>query len=148
MEKGYRAWGHDLSPDYTPYDSGLGFAVKLSKSADFIGRDALLKEKQTGSVKRLIMLTVQNSEAYALGDEPILRNGQLVGFVSSAAYGHTIGAAVCMGYVKHTTAGTAVTKEWLEAADVNYEIEINGVRYACKASLSPPYDPQSLRVKM
>ncbi len=112
MEKGYRAWGADVTPDYTPYEAGLGFAVRLDKGVDFIGREALMRQKEAGITRRLVQFTLEDPDAIAFGKELILRDGEAVGEVTSAAYGHTLGRAVAMGYVKN--ADGVADREFIE----------------------------------
>ena len=100
MEKGYRSWGHDIGSDDTPLEAGLGFAVAFKK-ADFVGRDALLRQRDKPLARRLVMFTLDHPDPLLLGDEPIYRDGALVGRITSGAYGHTLGRSVGMGYVAH-----------------------------------------------
>ena len=143
LEKGYRAWGVDVTPDYTPYEAGLGFAVKLDKGTDFIGRDALLHQRETGVIRRLVQFTLDDPSAIAWGRELILRDGKAVGEVSSAAYGHTLGRAVALGYVEN--ADGVANPDYIEAG--RYEIDIAGERFAAKAHLRPAYDPKGERIR-
>src|SRR5262249_3094966 len=99
IEKGYRAWGRELTPDDTPLQAGLGFTVKLDKP-NFIGRDALLEQRSRGIARRLLLFSLDDPETVAWGDEPIYRDGEVVGTLTSAAHGHTIGRPVAMGYVR------------------------------------------------
>jgi 4-methylaminobutanoate oxidase (formaldehyde-forming) len=142
LEKGYRAWGRELTPDYNPYEAGLSFAVKLDKG-DFRGRDALLAAKGRGPARRLLSFVATSPDTpIAHGGELILRNGEPVGDVSSAAYGHTVGGIVALGYA--ATGGALVDAAWLAA---RFEIEIAGERVAVRASLKAPYDPRGERLK-
>src|SRR5262249_51431995 len=100
LEKGYRAWGAELSPDDTPLEAGLGFAIDWSKP--FLGRDALLKQRETGLKRRLVVFVLDDPEPVLWGSEPILRDGRPVGYTTSGAYGHTVGGSVAMGYVSHS----------------------------------------------
>ena len=139
LEKGYRAWGAELSPDDTAIEAGLGFAIDWKK--DFLGRESLLAQKQTGVKRRLVIFVLEDPEPILWGGEPIYRDGKAVGYTTSGSYGHTLGAAVGMGYVNHS--GT-VTPGLLEAG--RYEINVLGRRYAARAFLRPPYDPDRKRV--
>ena len=143
MEKGYRAWGADVTPDYTPYEAGLGFAVRLDKGVDFIGREALMRQKEAGITRRLVQFTLEDPDAIAFGKELILRDGEAVGEVTSAAYGHTLGRAVAMGYVKN--ADGVADREFIETG--RYEIDIAGERFAATAHLRPPYDAKGERIR-
>ncbi len=145
-EKAYRAWGHELSPDYTPFEAGLSFAVKLDKTVDFIGKSALAKAKTQSLTRRLVIFTLDDPAAYPLGGEPIMRDGRVVGYISSAAFGYTIGRGVAMGYVTSKASGPAVAidAQWLKAHP--FSIVLNGESKSVKASFQPPYDPKSDRV--
>jgi glycine cleavage system aminomethyltransferase T len=99
LEKGYRSWGQDIGADDTPLEAGLGFAVAFKK--DFVGRDALLRQRDRLLTRRLVMFSLNDAEPLLLGDEPIWRDSMLVGRITSGAYGHTLGRSVGMGYVTH-----------------------------------------------
>ena len=142
VEKAYRAWGRELTTDDTPLEAGLGFAVRFDKAAPFIGREALLAQRAGPLAKRLVSFVLDDPEALPLGDEPIWSDGRIVGSTSSAAYGHTLGRAVAMGYV---TRSAGVDAAYLSRA--RFEIEIAGDRFAARGSLKAPYDPDGLRVK-
>ena len=131
LEKAYRAWGADLSPDDTALEAGLGFAIAWKKSVSFIGRDALLKQKQAGLKRQLVTFVLQDPEPMLWGSEPIYRNGQAVGYTTSGSYAHTLGAAIAMGYVNDPN---GVNAEFIKAG--HYEIAING----------KPYDPERTRI--
>jgi 4-methylaminobutanoate oxidase (formaldehyde-forming) len=141
IEKGYRHWGHDISEEDTPLEAGLGFAVAFDKP-QFIGRDALLRQRQAPLQRRLVMFTLEDAEHLLYQDEPIWRNGKLVGRTTSGMFGHTLGRAVGIGYV---TDGEGVTPEFIEAG--SYEIEIACERVPARVSLRPFYDPKNLRIK-
>ncbi len=141
MEKGYRSWGHDIGGDDTPLEAGLGFAVAWKKGG-FTGRDALLRQRDKPLGRRLATFTLADPEPLLLGDEPIYRDGVLVGRITSGAYGHTLGRAVGMGYV--------VQPDGVDAAYVaagRWELEIALERFAARAQLEAPYDPTSARVR-
>ncbi|MDA7949353.1 MAG: FAD-dependent oxidoreductase [Hyphomicrobiaceae bacterium] len=141
VEKAYRSWGHELTPDYSPFEAGLGFAVDFGKG-DFIGRDALLELKKETPKRRLALFVVQNSEAVLWGGELILRDGEPVGEIESAAYGHTLGGAVGLGYVNNEG---GVDRAFIESGA--FEIDIAGDLFPAKAHLRTPYDPRLERVK-
>jgi sarcosine dehydrogenase len=133
LEKGYRAWGRELTPDYNPFEAGLSFAVKLGKG-DFLGRDALLAAKANPPARRLLSFAAHTSDTpIAHGGELILRNGDPVGEVTSAAYGHTVGGIVALGYA--ATGGARVDEAWLAA---RFELDIAGERVPVSASLKAP----------
>jgi heterotetrameric sarcosine oxidase gamma subunit len=142
IEKAYREFGHDLGADDTPLEAGLGFCCDFNKPDGFIGKNALVEQKAQGITKRLAQFKLRDSEPMMYHNEPIYRNGELVGYTSSAMYGHSLGAAVSLGYVK---CDDGVTPEWLKSG--SYQIEIAGERYAADVSLAPLYDPKALRVK-
>lgn len=140
IEKGFRHFGHDITEEDHVLEAGLGFAVKTAKS-DFVGRDAVLAKRESGLEMRMMQFLLEDSEAMIYHNEPILRDGEIVSYVTSANYGHTLGAGVGMGYVpcKGETADQVLASK--------YQIEIAGVRVGAKASLKPLYDPKSEKVK-
>jgi glycine cleavage system T protein len=142
LEKGYRHWGSDITPDDTPFEAGLGFAVKLDKG-DFIGRDALIKQLETGITRKLVMFTLDEPEPLLYHDEPIYRNGELVSSVTHGAYAHLLGCAMGMGYLENPQ---GINDEWILSA--NYEIDVEGLLVPAKAHLKAPYDPGRKRVRM
>ncbi len=141
-EKGYRHWGHDISPADTPLEAGLGFAVSFKKNSDFIGREALERQKQAGVRRRLVHFLMDHPEPILLHDEPIFRDGELVGMTTSGAFGYTLGRSVGMGYV---TMPEGADKVWFEEA--SYKVELGGSQFAAKASIRPFFDPAHERVK-
>ncbi len=141
MEKGYRHWGHDISDEDTPQEAGLGFAVAHGKNAGFIGRDAVLRQRETGVNKRLVLFALEDPEPLLYHYEPIHRDGEIVGYLTSGMFGYTVGAAIGMGYVGHEA---GVTREWIEAG--SYDIEIAGKRCPARASLTAFYDPERKRI--
>jgi 4-methylaminobutanoate oxidase (formaldehyde-forming) len=141
LEKGYRAWGRELTPDYNPYEAGLAFAVDFGH--EFIGRDALLAARDRLPARRLLSFVAAASDSpLAHGGELILRDGAPVGELSSAAFGHSVGGIVALGYV--ATDGARVDDAWLAA---RFEIDIAGARVPVRATLKPPYDPAGRRIK-
>jgi 4-methylaminobutanoate oxidase (formaldehyde-forming) len=140
LEKGYRSWGHDIGSDDTPLEAGLAFAVAFE--ADFVGRDALLRQRDRPLPRRLVSFTLNDSEPLLLGDEPIWRDGALVGRITSGAYGHTLGRSVGMGYVSHPD---GVDAPFVQSG--RWELEIATERFPARAQLEPPYDPRSARVR-
>jgi 4-methylaminobutanoate oxidase (formaldehyde-forming) len=144
LEKGYRAWGRELTPDYTPLEAGLGFAVKLAKDVPFRGREALLKQRAQGLTRRMAVFTVADRDAILWGGEPIVRNGRPAGHLTSAAYGHTIGCAVGMGYVVNDS-GTA---DDAFVAGGQYQVDIAGALIDASVHLRAPYDPTADRVRV
>ena len=141
IEKGFRHFGHDITCEDHVLEAGLGFAVKTDKP-DFIGRDAVLRKKETGLNTRLVQFKLKDAEPLLYHNEPIVRDGEIVGYLSSGAYGHHLGAAVGLGYVP--CAGETAA----EVLASSYEIDVCGTRVAAEASLKPMYDPKSERVKV
>jgi len=142
IEKAYRHWGHDIGDEDTPLEAGLGFAVAWDKPGGFIGLDALLAQRDQGVNKRLAQFVLKDPEPLLYHNEPIWRDGEITGYVTSGMYGHTLGAAVGLGYVSNKA---GVDADYV--ATGSYEIEIAGERFAAKASLKPLYDPASRRVR-
>jgi glycine cleavage system T protein len=142
MEKAYRSWGHDLGCEDTPLEAGLDFAVRWDKKVAFIGRESLLAQRESPRRRRLVVFTLDNPEPLLYHDEPIWRDGELVGRITSAAYGHTLGRAVGLGYVAHPV---GVDDRFVETG--RWELEIAGERHGARAGLAPPYDPKALRVR-
>jgi len=141
LEKAYRSWGHDIARRDTPLEAGLGFAVAWDKPGGFIGRDALAQQRERGPARRLVQFALDDPDALAYHDEPVYRGGVLVGALSSAAYGHTLGRTVGLGWVTAPEPGTE--RSWYTAG--TYEIEIAAERVPARASLRPMYDPAAER---
>ena len=99
LEKGYRVWSSDITPEETPYEAGLGFAVRLSKDGGFIGRDALVAAKEAGPRKRLACLVIDDPRSVALGNEPVRVNGEIVGRVTSGGYGFAVERSIAYAYL-------------------------------------------------
>ena len=142
IEKAYRSWGHDLGCEDTPLEAGLGVAVRLDKPTPFIGRDALLAQREQPLRRRLVVFTLDDPEPLLYHDEPVWRDGALVGRITSGASGHTLGRAVGLGFVEHPD---GITDAFV--ATGRWEVEIACERVPARAQLTPPYDPKSLRVR-
>ena len=140
IEKAYRHFGHDITDEDHVLEAGLGFAVKTDKG-DFIGREAVLQKREHGLQKRFLQFLLEDPQPLLYHNEPILRDGTIVSYLSSGNYGHHLGAAVGLGYVPCD--GETAS----DLLDSTYEIEIAGKRIAAKASLKPFYDPKSERVR-
>ena len=140
IEKAFRHFGHDITCEDHVLEAGLGFAVKTAKP-DFIGRDAVLRKKDEGLQTRLVQFQLKDPEPLLDHNEPILRDGEIVGYLSSGAYGHHLGAAIGMGYVP--CAGEKAD----QLLGSSFEIDVCGTRVAARASLKPLYDPTSERVR-
>ena len=143
IEKGYRHYGHDITDEDHVLEAGLGFAVKTDKG-DFIGRDAVLRKRETGLEKRMLQFRLIDPESLLFHNEPILRDGMIVGFLTSGNYGHTLGGAVGLGYVPCRYAGET-GKEMLSST---YQVDVAGRIVDAEASLSPLYDPKSQRIRV
>ncbi len=142
IEKGFRHFGHDITCEDHVVDAGLGFAVKVDKGGDFIGREAVIARKESGPKNRLVQFKLTDPEPLLFHNEPIVRDGEYIGYLSSGNYGHTLGGAIGLGYVPC---------EGEKPADVlasSYEIDVCGVKVRAEASLKPMYDPKSERVKV
>jgi 4-methylaminobutanoate oxidase (formaldehyde-forming) len=142
LEKGYKHWGADITPDDTPFEAGLGFCVKMDKK-DFIGRAALAERLKSKAERKLVIFTLEDSEPLIYHDEPIYRNGELIGENTHGSFSHVLNAAIGMCYLKNPG---GITDEWIMGG--NYEINIEGKMYPIKIHLQPPYDPKSERVRM
>jgi len=146
IEKGYRSWGHDIADEDTPLDAGLGFTVAWDKPGGFVGREALLAQKARGTLpKRLVQVMLLDDSTTAplmYHEEPILRDGVIVGSIKSGAWGHRLKKSIGMGYV---ACEAGVTKDWL--ASGTWEVEVACKRYAAKVQLEPLYDPKNERIK-
>lgn len=146
VEKGYRHWSHDIADEDTPLEAGLGFTVAWDKPGGFIGKEALLTQKARGVLtKRLVqvMLHEHSSSAPMLyHEEPIVRDGQIVGSTRSGAWGHRLDRSIGMGYV---SCDNGVSPAWL--ASGRWEVEVAGVRHEASVQLQPWYDPKSERIK-
>ncbi len=136
LEKGYRYWSTDIHSEYTPYEAGLGFAVKLKKG-DFLGHTALEHARSEGLKRKLCCLTLNDPCAVALGGEPLLDGEHVLGRVTSGGYGYTVRQSIAYAYlpVSHTTPGTQL------------EIQLFGKRYAATVMKEPLYDPTNAKIK-
>jgi|CZKT01.1.fsa_nt_gi glycine cleavage system aminomethyltransferase T/glycine/D-amino acid oxidase-like deaminating enzyme len=144
LEKGYRAFGRELTPDFGPVEAGLLFACKLKTDISFVGREAVEKARADGPRRRLVSLVLDDPDAMIWGGELILRDGTAAGQVTSGAWGESVGACVGLAYVRHPD-GAAVTADFLRAG--SYEVNVSGTRVAAVVSLRPPFDPAGVRVK-
>ncbi|RWL22964.1 MAG: FAD-dependent oxidoreductase [Mesorhizobium sp.] len=142
LEKGYRAWGSDITPNDTPQEAGLGWAVKLRKNTDFLGRRALEKISGAALKKRFAGFTVEDSEIVLLGRETILRNSEPVGYLTSGGYGYTVGKNIGYGYVRNAD---GVSDDFLASGD--YELVVAMERTPAKIHLEPLYDPAGARIR-
>jgi 4-methylaminobutanoate oxidase (formaldehyde-forming) len=139
LEKGYRAWGAELSPDDTPLEAGLAFALDWTKP--FLGREALERQRAAGIKRRLTIFVLEDPEPVLWGGEPIHRENRIAGYTTSGAYGHSVGAAVALGYVNHSE---AIDEDFIQTG--RYEINVSGRKYPAKPFLRAPYDPKRTRI--
>jgi glycine cleavage system aminomethyltransferase T len=136
LEKGYRVWGSDITPEDNPYEAGLAFAVAMTKPADFIGKDALIKAREAGIRRRLRALLLEDPHAIAFGGEPVRAGGEPVGRVTSGGFGYSLGRSIAYAYVPPELAmGTGV------------EVEVFGRWVPASISKEPLYDPSGSRIK-
>lgn len=142
LEKGYRAWGSDITPNDTPLEAGFGWAVKLKKDTDFVGRKALVERQGQPLSKSLCCFTVDDPSIVLLGRETILRDGEPVGYLTSGGYGYTIGKNIGYGYVRNAT---GLDDAWLKAG--RYELVVAMEKVAADIHLGPLYDPGMQRIK-
>ena len=142
LEKAYRAWSSDITPNDTPFEAGLGWAVKLNTDIDFIGRPAATESANSMLQKRFAGFTVDDPEVILLGRETILRNGEFAGYLSSGGFGYTVEKSIGYGYVKH--AG-GVTDDYL--TDASYELVVAENIVPASIHLKPLYDARALKIR-
>jgi 4-methylaminobutanoate oxidase (formaldehyde-forming) len=137
LEKGYRVWGADLDPAHTPYEAGLGFCVRLDKPGGFLGRDALVEQRAAGVAQRLRCLVLDDRTSVALGNEPVLLDGEVVGRITSGGLGYTVESSIAFAYlpVDRAEPGTRV------------EVGIFGQQVGAIVTTDPLYDQRSERVR-
>jgi 4-methylaminobutanoate oxidase (formaldehyde-forming) len=137
LEKGYRAWSSDITPDETPYEAGLGYAVRLDKGVDFIGHDALVAARAAGPGKRLRCLVLDDPRAVALGNEPVRMDGAIVGRVTSGGYGFAVERSIAYAYLPPDRA----------AVGTRGEVEVFGRWVGFEIVTEPLYDPTGERIR-
>jgi sarcosine dehydrogenase len=142
LEKGYRAWGSDITPNDSPLEAGLGWAVKLKKDIRFMGREALEAASNRSPRKVLSTFTTEREDIVLLGRETILRDGKFAGYLTSGGYGYTIAKPIGLGYVRNAE---GVSADYVAAG--SYELIVAGERVKAHATLDPLYDPEGLKVK-
>ena len=142
LEKAFRHWGHDITDEDHVLEAGLGFAVKPDKG-DFLGRDAVLAKRDAGLARRLVQFRLRDPDAHLHHNEPVLRDGRIVGHLTSGGYGHALGGAIGLGYVPCARPGEAPG----EMLASRYAVEIAGRHVAAEASLRPLYDPRGARMR-
>jgi glycine cleavage system aminomethyltransferase T len=136
LEKGYRLWGADIHTEYNPFEAGLGFAVRLNKG-DFLGRDALLRIREQGITRKLSCLILDDPSVVLMGKEPLLSGDRVLGYVTSAGYGYTVGQSILYGYLplSHAEPGAEVEAQYF------------GKRYSATVTNDPLYDPEGTRLR-
>jgi glycine cleavage system aminomethyltransferase T len=144
LEKGYRAFGRELTPDYNPVEAGLTFACKLKTDLDFLGREAVEKAKAARPRRRLVSFVVADPEPMLWGGELVLHDGRAVGQVTSAAWGQTLGSCVGLAYVNDPDAET-VTADWLRSG--GFAVNVGGRIHGVQVGLRAPYDPDGTRIR-
>ncbi len=142
LEKGYRAWGADITPADSPFEAGLGWAVKLKTGQPFLGREAAERAANSPKKKLLACFTVDDLEVVLQGRETIYRNGEAVGYLSSGGWGYSVGKNIGYGYVRD---GQGVDRDFLTAG--RYQLEVACERVPCQLQLGALYDPQMTRIK-
>lgn len=142
LEKGYRAWGADITPNDTPLDAGLGWAVKLKANIDFIGRAALESKSQKPLQKMLVGFTTEREDVVLVGRETILRDGKFAGYLTSGGYGYTVERPIGYGYVRNAE---GVSDQYVMAG--SYELVVAQERVKATAHLKPIYDPNNEKIK-
>ena len=142
LEKGYRAWSSDITPNDTPFEAGLGWAVKLKKNTGFMGRKALEGIAGQPLKKRLAGFTLDDPDAVLVGRETILRDGETVGYLTSGGYGYTIGKSIGYGYVRNAE---GVSDDFLMSG--SYELVVANERVPARVGMEPFFDPSNSRVK-
>jgi sarcosine dehydrogenase len=142
LEKGYRAWPGEVGPDHTPLEAGVGWATKLRTDIPFLGRSALEAQKAGRLDKRLACFTIDDSDTVLWGRETILRDGDVVGWLSSAGWGYTVGKYIGYGYVRSPD---GVDKDYLQAG--RYELEVATQRVEAQLHMGPLVDPRGLKIR-
>ena len=144
LDKGYRAFGSDLTPDYNPVEAGLRFTCKLATGIDFIGRDAVVAAVEEGPRRRLVSILLDDPDVMAWGGELVLRDGEVAGQVTSVAWSATMGACVGLAYVWRTDR-RPVTPEHVKTG--RYEVNVGGTVCGASVGLRAPYDPANERIR-
>jgi 4-methylaminobutanoate oxidase (formaldehyde-forming) len=142
LEKGYRAWSSDITPNDTPFEAGLGWAVKMKSGIDFIGRAALEAAAERPLTKRFAGFVLDNPEVVLVGRETILRNGEPVGYLTSGGFGYTLGRPVGYGYVRNPG---GVSDAFL--TDGRYELVVASEVCGARIGLAPFHDPSGARIR-
>jgi glycine cleavage system aminomethyltransferase T len=137
LEKGYRAWGSDITPEDTPFEAGLGFAVRLDKETDFIGREALARQRDEGPGKRLRCLVLDDARSVALGNEPVQADGRIVARITSGGLGYSVRESLAFAYVPTE----------VEESGAALQVEVFGEWVRATISGEPRWDPAGERIR-
>lgn len=143
IEKAYRHWGDDIAEEDTPIEAGLSWGVAFDKPGGFIGREALLLQRETGPSRRLVQIRLDDPRPLLYHDEPVYRDGILVGRITSGMYGHTVGGALGMVYLNCDP-----DRPRAQLLEGSFEVGVNGARVSASVSYRPFYDPDSRRVHL
>jgi glycine cleavage system aminomethyltransferase T len=144
LEKAYRAFGRELTPDYNPVEAGLLFTCKLKTDIGFLGREAVERARAEGPGQRLVSFVLDEPDVMMWGGELLIRDGAAAGLVTSAAWGATIGASVGLAYVRRADGGV-VTPDYIKSG--RYQVNVGGQTCAATVSLRPPFDPDGVKVR-
>ena len=146
IEKAFRHFGHDMSSEDHILEAGLGFAARIGKQSgrfgDFIGRDSVMKKKDEGLNARMMQFRLKEPMPLLYHNEAVLRDGEIVSYLTSGNYGHHLGGAIGMGYVPCHDGEDAASQ-----LASSYEIDVAGERVSAEVSLKPMYDPAATRMK-
>jgi 4-methylaminobutanoate oxidase (formaldehyde-forming) len=144
LEKAYRAFGRELTPDYNPVEAGLLFACKLKTGIPFLGREAVEKARADGPRRRLVSLVLPDPDVMIWGGELVLRDGVAVGQITSGAWGAAVGGCVGLAYIRHPD-GNVLTRDFARAG--SYQVNVGGRLHPATVHLRPPFDPEGERIK-
>jgi sarcosine dehydrogenase len=143
LEKFYRAWGSDITPNDTPFHAGLGWAVKLTSNQNFIGREACEKTSNAPLVKMLAGFTTEREDIVLVGRETILRDGKFAGYLTSGGYGYTVAKPIGYGYIRNAD---GVSEDYVRSG--SYELVVAKETVKAGIHLEPLHDPTNARVKL
>ena len=142
LEKAYRAWGADITPNDNPFEAGLGFAVSLKNGRAFLGREALVAQRGAPVKKRMASFVCDDEDVVLIGRETILRDGAQVGYLTSGGFGHTLNRPIGMGYLR---AAAGVNDAWLDEG--RYALVVAGDAKPCRLFKRPPFDPEGAKLR-
>ena len=136
LEKGFAGWGRELTPDRDPFQAGLGRFVRLDKD-EFVGREAALRAAEREPDEYLVLFEIDTADADPWGGEPVLRDGEYVGYLTSAGYGHCCGRTLALGYVRSDAI----------ASNAACDVEVIGEPRSARRLHRPPIDPEGKRLR-